>query len=161
MVHFVGAGCGAVDLITVRGKNLIETADIIIYAGSLINTELLGFAKPECKFHNSAKMTLEEVLDVILKSSDRNIVRLHSGDPSIYGAIKEQMVQLDTYGIEYDICPGVSSLCGAAASLKAEYTLPRCFADSNYHTYGWTYVCTRTRKHTLTCITWIDYGNIS
>lgn len=126
MVHFVGAGCGAVDLITVRGKSLIEKADVIIYAGSLINKELLDYAKFDCELHNSAKMTLEEVFDVIFKAEKENktTVRLHSGDPSIYGAIKEQMVQLDTHDIKYDICPGVSALCGAAASLKAEYTLP-------------------------------------
>jgi len=126
MVHFVGAGCGAVDLITVRGKALLESADVIIYAGSLINTELLGYAKSGCDLHNSAKMTLEEVLDVITNAErdNKTTVRLHSGDPSIYGAIREQMAQLDEHGIGYDVCPGVSALFGAAASLKAEYTLP-------------------------------------
>ena len=126
MVHFVGAGCGAVDLITVRGKALLESADVIIYAGSLINTELLGYAKSGCDLHNSAKMTLEEVLGVITNAErdNKTTVRLHSGDPSIYGAIREQMTQLDEHGIGYDVCPGVSALFGAAASLKAEYTLP-------------------------------------
>ena len=126
MVHFVGAGCGAADLITLRGKTLIETADVVIYAGSLINKQLLDYAKTGCVMYDSAKMTLEEVLEVIYAAEDdgKMTVRLHSGDPSIYGAIREQMVQLDSRGIEYAICPGVSSLFGAAAALKAEYTLP-------------------------------------
>ena len=126
MVHFVGAGCGATDLITLRGKRLLERADVIIYAGSLVNDELLGFAKPGCRFHNSAEMTLEDVIAVIKKAEaeGKETVRLHSGDPSIYGAIKEQMRDLDSLGVAYDVCPGVSSFCGAAAALKAEYTLP-------------------------------------
>ncbi len=126
MVHFIGAGCGAADLITLRGKRLLEKADLIIYAGSLINRELLLYAKEECRLYDSAKMTLEEVIEIIntADSMGKTTVRLHSGDPSIYGAIKEQMTRLDGLGIEYDICPGVSAFCGAAASLKAEYTLP-------------------------------------
>lgn len=126
MVHFVGAGCGAADLITVRGKNLLEKADVIIYAGSLVNPELLNYAKQECEIHNSAKMTLDDVISVIEKAESENktTVRLHTGDPSIYGAIREQMDRLDELSIAYDVCPGVSSFCGAAAALKAEYTLP-------------------------------------
>ncbi len=126
MVDFVGAGCGSVDLITIRGKKLIENADVIIYAGSLVNPELLDYAKEGCEIHNSAYMTLNEVIDVIETSekNNKNTVRLHTGDPSIYGAIREQMDSLDKLGIEYNICPGVSSFCGAAAALKAEYTLP-------------------------------------
>ncbi len=126
MVHFVGAGSGAVDLITVRGKNHLENADVIIYAGSLVNKELLNYAKKNCEIYDSATMTLEEVLEVVVKSNKGNkkIVRLHTGDSSIYGAIKEQMVELDKLEIDYDVCPGVSAFCGAAASLKAEYTLP-------------------------------------
>lgn len=126
MVHFVGAGSGAVDLITVRGKNLLESADVVIYAGSLVNKELLNYTKVDCEIHDSALMTLEDVLEVVTRSDKENkkIVRLHTGDSSIYGAIKEQMVELDKLGIEYDVCPGVSAFCGAAASLKAEYTLP-------------------------------------
>ena len=125
MVNFVGAGCGAADLITVRGKSLIERADVI-YAGSLVNPQLLEYAKKDCEIHNSAYMTLEQVIDVI-KSAEHEgkmTVRLHTGDPSLYGAIREQMDRLDELGIKYDICPGVSSFCGAAAALKAEYTLP-------------------------------------
>lgn len=126
MVNFVGAGCGAPDLITVRGKRLIEEADVIIYAGSLVNPELLTYAKPYCEIHNSAYMTLDEVINVIKKAenSGKMTVRLHTGDPSIYGAVREQMDKLTQAGIEYEVCPGVSSFCGAAASLKAEYTLP-------------------------------------
>lgn len=124
MVHFVGAGSGAVDLITVRGKNLLEKADIIIYAGSLVNPELLNYAKSDAKIYNSAKMNLDEVIEVMKQGDTKNIVRLHTGDPCIYGAIREQMDKLNSLCIEYDICPGVSSFCGAAAALKAEYTLP-------------------------------------
>ena len=126
MVNFVGAGCGAADLITVRGKSLIEQADVIVYAGSLVNPQLLEYAKKDCQIHNSAYMTLEQVIDVI-KSAEHEkkmTVRLHTGDPSLYGAIREQMDRLDKLGIKYDICPGVSSFCGAAAALRAEYTLP-------------------------------------
>ncbi len=126
MVHFVGAGSGAADLITLRGKKLLETADVIIYAGSLVNPELLEYACPGCDIYNSAVMTLDEVIDVMEKAekSGRTTVRLHTGDPCVYGAIREQMEQLDALGIAYDVCPGVSSFCGAAAALKAEYTLP-------------------------------------
>ena len=123
MVHFVGAGPGAVDLITVRGKELIEKADVIIYAGSLVNPALLDYAREGCLKYDSAYMNLEEIMDVML-NSDGEIVRLHTGDPSIYGAIREQMDILDESGIPYDICPGVSAMSGAAAALNAEYTLP-------------------------------------
>lgn len=126
MVNFVGAGCGAADLITVRGKSLIERADVIIYAGSLVNPQLLEYAKKDCQIHNSAYMTLGQVIDVIkaAEHEKKMTVRLHTGDPSLYGAIREQMDRLDELGIKYDICPGVSSFCGAAAALRAEYTLP-------------------------------------
>lgn len=126
MVNFVGAGCGAADLITVRGKALLEKADVIIYAGSLVNPELLNYSKADCEIHNSAYMTLDEVISVMEKAekSGKNTVRLHTGDPCLYGAIREQMDRLDEFGITYEICPGVSSFCGAAAALKAEYTLP-------------------------------------
>lgn len=124
MVYFVGAGCGAPDLITVRGKRLLETADVIIYAGSLVNPELLEYAKPGCVIHNSALMTLEQVIAVMEAAREKQIVRLHTGDPSIYGAIREQMDKLTEQGIPFEVCPGVSAFCGAAASLRAEYTLP-------------------------------------
>lgn len=126
MVHIVGAGCGAPDLITLRGKRLLEEADVIIYAGSLINEELLAFAKPGAKLLNSAGMTLEETTEAAAAAEREGLttVRLHTGDPSLYGAIGEQMREFDRLGIEYDITPGVSSLSGAAAALKTEYTLP-------------------------------------
>ena len=126
MIHFVGAGCGAPDLITLRGKKHIENADVIVYAGSLVNKELLQFAKKGCAIYDSSKMTLEEIIKVIAAAEREGlyVVRLHTGDPSLYGAIGEQMQELDRLGIEYDITPGVSAFSGAAASLKAEYTLP-------------------------------------
>ena len=126
MIYFVGAGCGAPDLITVRGMRLLEQADVIIYAGSLVNPALLDNARGGCEIHNSAKMTLDEVLAVMQRaeSEGKMTVRLHTGDPSIFGAIREQMDRLDSLHIAYEICPGVSSVCGAAAALKAEYTLP-------------------------------------
>ena len=126
MVHFVGAGSGAVDLITVRGAKLLSAADVIIYAGSLVNPELLSYAKPACEIHNSAEMTLEEVIAVIsaAEADGKTTVRLHTGDSSIYGAVREQFDELEKLGIEYDVCPGVSAFCGAAAALRAEYTLP-------------------------------------
>ena len=126
MVHFVGAGPGAPDLITVRGKNLLEKADVVIYAGSLVNPELLTGTRKDCEIYNSAKMTLEEVLEVMCQASaeGKEVVRLHTGEPSIYGAVREQMDALDALGISYDSCPGVSACFGAASSLNLEYTLP-------------------------------------
>lgn len=126
MVHFVGAGPGAADLITLRGAELLRQADCIIYAGSLVNPALLALAKDGCSIYNSAEMTLEEVLDVlrVQESQQHDTVRLHTGDASLYGAIREQMDALDEMEIAYDDTPGVSSFCGAAAALEAEYTLP-------------------------------------
>lgn len=125
-ISFVGAGPGAVDLITVRGKQLIESADVIVYAGSLVNPALLDYAKKDCEIHNSAKMTLEEVMDVMISAHNKGlkVVRLHTGDPSVYGAIREQMDILDENKIQYEVCPGVSAAFGAAAALNLEYTLP-------------------------------------
>lgn len=126
MVYFVGAGTGAVDLITVRGMRMLEQADIVIYAGSLVNPELLNYAKEGCEFHNSAKLTLDEVIEIMRQgeAEAKTIVRLHTGEPSIYGAVREQMDELDKHGISYESCPGVSACFGAAASLNLEYTLP-------------------------------------
>ena len=126
MVHFVGAGPGAPDLITLRGAELLKAADAVIYAGSLVNPALLGLAKEGCMIYNSAEMTLEQVLAAVQKIEARGqtTVRLHTGDPCLYGAIREQMDALDALGIPYDDTPGVSSFCGAAAALNAEYTLP-------------------------------------
>lgn len=126
MVHFVGAGSGAVDLITVRGAKLLGECDVVIYAGSLVNPALLDYCKPDCAVYNSAEMTLEQVIAVIreAEAAGKTTVRLHTGDSSIYGAVREQFDELDKLGIAYDVCPGVSAFCGAAAALKAEYTLP-------------------------------------
>ncbi len=126
MVHFVGAGPGAEDLITIRGYRLIENADVIIYAGSLVNPALLKSAKEECSIYNSAYMNLEEVIEVMVEAEKKGwmTVRLHTGDPAIFGAVREQMDELEKRRIAYDICPGVSSLFGAAAALRTEYTLP-------------------------------------
>jgi len=124
MVYFVGAGPGAPDLITVRGAELLKKADVIIYAGSLVNDKLLSGAKEGCKIMNSADMTLEQVVSAMKDGNDLTIVRLHTGDPSIYGAIREQMDELDKIGVAYGVVPGVSSFCAAAAALGAEYTLP-------------------------------------
>ena len=126
MVHFVGAGPGAPDLITLRGAELLRAADVIIYAGSLVNPALLGMAKADCRIYNSAEMTLEQVLAVMreAEAAHQTTVRLHTGDPCLYGAIREQMDALDADGIAYDDTPGVSSFCGAAAAVNGEYTLP-------------------------------------
>ncbi|MBE6046250.1 MAG: precorrin-4 C(11)-methyltransferase [Clostridiales bacterium] len=126
MIHFVGAGPGAADLITMRGARLLQETDIIIYAGSLVNPALLEYAKVGCQIYNSAEMTLEEVIDVMKDAESKSLdtVRLHTGDASLYGAIREQMDLLDELGIEYEDIPGVSSFSGAAAALNAEYTLP-------------------------------------
>ena len=125
-IHFVGAGSGAADLITLRGKQYLEEADTIIYAGSLVNPQLLDYAKAGCSIYNSAHMTLEEVLEVMRQDvkAEKQVVRLHTGDPCLYGAIREQMDVLDEENIPYDYCPGVSSFCGAASALNLEYTLP-------------------------------------
>ncbi|MDY3250197.1 MAG: precorrin-4 C(11)-methyltransferase [Candidatus Choladocola sp.] len=126
MIHFVGAGSGAADLITVRGSRLLGEADVIIYAGSLVNPELLNYKKESCIVYDSARMTLEEVIAVMKDAEEKGwaTVRLHTGDPCVYGAIREQMDLLDEAGISYDYCPGVSAFCGAASALNLEYTLP-------------------------------------
>ena len=126
MIYFVGAGSGAPDLITIRGANLLQKADVVVYAGSLVNPALLEYCKADCQIYNSATMTLEEVMDVMITAAQAGqlVVRLHTGDPCVYGAHREQMDILDAHGISYEVVPGVSSFCGAAAALKAEYTLP-------------------------------------
>lgn len=126
IVHFVGAGCGAPDLITVRGMRLLQEADVIVYAGSLVNPDILRYAPEGCEIHNSALLHLDQVTEILKRSAEqgKNTVRLHTGDPSVYSAVREQIDRLAEMGIDSDVCPGVSSFQGAAASLKAEYTLP-------------------------------------
>lgn len=126
MIYFVGAGPGDPDLITIKGRKLLEKADMIIYAGSLVSPKHLQYAKEGCEIYNSAKMTLEEVLDAMVDGHKRglDIVRLHTGDPSIYGAIQEQMDPLEALGIPFTVVPGVSSFVAAASAIKREFTLP-------------------------------------
>ncbi|WP_288479019.1 precorrin-4 C(11)-methyltransferase [uncultured Clostridium sp.] len=124
MVYFIGAGPGDVDLITVKGREILKRADIVIYAGSLVAKEHMSFCKEDVEIYNSASMTLDEVIEVIEKNKDKEIVRLHTGDPSIYGAIKEQMDELDKIGVSYEVVPGVSSFVAAAGAIKKEFTLP-------------------------------------
>ena len=126
MVYFIGAGPGDPELITVKGKRLIEESDVIIYAGSLVNPQVLAGAKPTAEIYNSAGMTLPEVIEVMkqAETEGKQVARVHTGDPSIYGAHREQMVRLDELGIAYEVVPGVSSFLATAAVLKREYTLP-------------------------------------
>ena len=126
MVHFVGAGPGAPDLITLRGAELLKQADQVIFAGSLVNPQLLERCRDNCRILNSAVMTLEEVIEAVRSAEAQGwmTVRPHTGDPGVYGAVREQLDRLDALGIPYDVVPGVSSFCGAAAALRAEYTLP-------------------------------------
>ena len=126
MVHIVGAGPGDPELITVKGQRYLQEADVVIYAGSLVNPQLLELCKPDTEIHNSAGMTLQEVIATIEQAERQGkmTVRLHTGDPAIYGAIQEQMDALAERGIAYDVIPGVSSFLAAAAALKQEYTLP-------------------------------------
>ncbi|NMM64664.1 precorrin-4 C(11)-methyltransferase [Clostridium sp. P21] len=126
VVYFIGAGPGDPDLITVKGRNILMEADVIIYAGSLVSKEHFKNCKEGVEIHNSASMTLNEVIEVIEKSYKENkkVVRLHTGDPAIYGAIKEQMDELEKFNIPYEVVPGVSSFTAAASAIKREFTLP-------------------------------------
>ncbi|MBQ7678951.1 MAG: precorrin-4 C(11)-methyltransferase [Butyrivibrio sp.] len=126
MITFVGAGPGAVDLITVRGMQRLQKADVIIYAGSLVNPALLAYAGEDAEIHDSAHMTLEEITELMIRADrdGKEVVRLHTGEPSIYGAVREQMDILDAHGIRYESCPGVSACFGAAAGANLEFTLP-------------------------------------
>ncbi|SFD02058.1 precorrin-4 C(11)-methyltransferase [Clostridium uliginosum] len=126
MVYFIGAGPGSVDLITVKGRDLLERADVVIYAGSLVSKEHLEYCKGDVQVYNSANMTLEDVMEIMTMEDamGKLVVRLHTGDPSIYGAIREQMVELDKFNIRYEVVPGVSSFTGAAAAINREFTLP-------------------------------------
>lgn len=126
MVYFIGAGPGDPELLTIKGKRLIDAADVIIYAGSLVNEQVLSGHKEGAKIYNSAYMHLDEVLAVMKEAEEQGLTtaRVHTGDPAIFGAIREQMDALDDMGIDYEVIPGVSSFLGVAAALKKEYTLP-------------------------------------
>lgn len=125
MIYFVGAGSGDAELITVKGKRLLEEASLVVYAGSLVNPALLEYCRPDCERVDSARLTLEEIISLLCaRGEDETVVRLHTGDPSLYGAIAEQMRLLDERGRAYQIVPGVSSMSAAAAALKAEFTPP-------------------------------------
>ena len=126
MVHFIGAGPGDPELLTIKGKKLIDQADVIIYAGSLVNKEVLAGAKEGAKIYNSASMTLEEVIDVMKEADEKglDVARVHTGDPAVYGAHREQMDRLDQLGVAHEGIPGVSSFLAVAAALQKEYTLP-------------------------------------
>lgn len=126
MVYFIGAGPGDAELITVKGRDTLIKADVVIYAGSLVSKEHMNYCKAGCEIHNSASMTLEQVIEVMNKAEKENkmVVRLHTGDPAIYGAIKEQMDELDKLNIQYKVIPGVSSFTAAASVIKKEFTLP-------------------------------------
>ncbi len=126
MVHIVGAGPGDPELITIKGQRLLSEADVVIFAGSLVNEEILKFCKPEAEIYNSAQMMFNEIIHLITlaEKAGKTTVRLHTGDPSLYGAIQEQMDAMTERGIEFDVTPGVSSFLAAAAALKQEYTLP-------------------------------------
>ncbi len=126
MIYFVGAGPGDVDLITVKGQRLLKEADVVIYTGSLVWDAHLGICKENCQAYNSASMTLEEVIEVIVKSvsEKKHVVRLHTGDPTIFSSTREQMRTLDKHGIDYEVVPGVSSFTASCAALNREFTLP-------------------------------------
>lgn len=140
-VYFIGAGPGDPDLITVKGRRVVEQADIIIYAGSLVNREIIECRKPDSQVYNSASMTLEEVIAVIKDgaASGKVIARVHTGDPSIYGAIREQIDELIKLSISYEVIPGVSSFTAAASVLGLEFTLPGV---------SQTVICTRLEGRT-------------
>ncbi|MBN2897629.1 MAG: precorrin-4 C(11)-methyltransferase [Clostridia bacterium] len=140
-VYFIGAGPGDPKLMTLRGKELVEQADVLIYAGSLVNKEVLQWRKETAEVHNSASMTLDEVIDVMDKGlkEDKMVVRVHTGDPSIYGAIREQIDRLETMGVDSEVVPGVSSFVASAAAIKKEFTLP---------SISQTVICTRLEGRT-------------
>lgn len=125
-VTFVGAGPGDPELITLKGWRALQNADTVIYAGSLVNPAVLDYCQPGVELFDSQKMTLEETLTVMVEAvrAGKRVVRLHSGDPSLYGAIQEQMTRLAAHGIPYQVIPGVSSFLAAAAAIKREYTVP-------------------------------------
>lgn len=162
MITFVGAGPGAEDLITVRGQNLLREADIVVYAGSLVNPGLLSLCREDCEIYNSAKMTLEEVLDVMSagEKSGKKVVRLHTGDPCLYGAIREQMDELEKMGIPYEVCPGVSSFCGAGGGAGSGVYAARSFPVCGDHQNGRAHACPGERIHQKLCRPSGDNGDL-
>lgn len=140
-VYFIGAGPGDPELITIKGKKIIDQADIIIYAGSLVNKDILNSKKTDAEVFNSAHLTLDEVIDIMVNAIDRGkrVARVHTGDPSLYGAIREQMDRLDEMNIPYAVIPGVSSVFASAAALNKEFTLPGV---------SQTLICTRVEGRT-------------
>ena len=140
-VYFIGAGPGDPELITMKGRRLIDAADVIIYAGSLVNPEVLTGRKPESQVYNSAGMTLDQMVAVMAEAieSGKSVARVHTGDPSLYGAIREQMDALERLGIESEVIPGVSSFVASAAAIKKEFTLPGV---------SQTVICTRLEGRT-------------
>ena len=140
-VYFIGAGPGDPELITIKGQRIVKEADVIIYAGSLVPKEVIDCHKEGAEIYNSASMSLDEVIDVTVKAikANKKVARVHTGDPAIYGAHREQMDMLDEYGIEYEVIPGVSSFLASAAALKKEFTLP---------TVSQTVICTRIEGRT-------------
>ena len=161
MIHFVGAGPGAPDLITVRGQRLLQEADQVIYAGSLVNPELLKLTKEGCRIYNSAVMTLEEVLFQMQEGEEKGwmTVRLHTGDPSLYGAVREQMDRLDELGISYDSCPGVSlRLAVRPRRWNLEYTLPDVSQSVVITRMEGRNPCAGKGKSTLLCRASVHYG---
>ena len=155
MIYFIGAGPGATDLITVRGMRLLQKADVVIYAGSLVNPELLDDCRPETTIYNSASMTLEQTVAAMRDAPEgATVVRLHTGDPCLYGAIAEQMRELDKLGLAYEVVPGVSSFCGAAAAIPAEYTPPRSARRSSSRAWRAERPCPSRR----TCARWRRIG---
>ena len=153
MVHFVGAGPGAPDLITQRGAALLQTADCIIYAGSLVNPALLGLAKADCTIYNSAKMTLEDVISVMRENEKNNktTVRLHTGDPCLYGAIREQMDRLDAESLPYDDTPGVLQLLRRGGSFKRRIYVAVCQSNGYHHAHGRPHARAGKRKAGKPC----------
>jgi precorrin-4/cobalt-precorrin-4 C11-methyltransferase len=141
-VYFIGAGPGDPELITVKGKRLIESADVIIYAGSLVNRQVFDCRRKDSEVYDSAGMELDEIVSIMIKAafSGRIVVRLHTGDPSIYGAVREQCVELEKVGVDYEIVPGVSSFTAAASVLKREFTVPEI---------SQTVICTRISGRTV------------
>ena len=159
MIYFVGAGAGAPDLITVRGARLLGEADVIVYAGSLVNPALLDYKKRGCAVYDSARMTLEEVIAVMAPAAraGQTVVRLHTGDPCVYGAHREQMDALDRLGLDYEVCPGVSSFCGAAAALRRVHPAERQ-PDGYPDPHGRAHARAGKRADRSSCRAWRDHG---